>query len=66
MFDYSDYEAEYTACKNIVNEYKKALWTGSLDIDSALQEMNDKLYASGLQTLLDAKQEQLTAWLSFR
>ena len=62
MFDYSDYEAEYTACKNIVNEYKKALWTGSLDVDTALQEMNNKLYASGL----DAKQEQLTAWLSFR
>jgi putative aldouronate transport system substrate-binding protein len=66
MFDYSEYEAEYTACKNVVNEYKKALWTGSLDVDTALQEMNSKLYASGLQTLLDAKQEQLTAWLSYK
>lgn len=66
MFDYSEYEAEYTACKNIVNEYKKALWTGSLDVDSALKEMNSKLYASGLQTLLDAKQAQLDTWLSFK
>lgn len=65
-FDYSEFEAEYTACKNIVNEYKKALWTGSLDVDTALAEMNSKLYASGLQTLLDAKQAQLTEWLSFK
>ncbi len=66
MFDYSEYEAEYTACKNIVNEYKKALWTGSLDVDTALKEMNTKLYASGLQSLLDAKQAQLDKFMSFK
>lgn len=66
MFDYSEYEAEYTACKNVVNEYKKALWTGSLDVDSALKEMNEKLYACGLQQLLDAKQAQLDAFMSYK
>ena len=66
MFEYGDLEAEYTACKNIVNEYKKAMWTGSLDVDTALKEMNDKLYASGLQRLMDAKQAQLDEFMSYK
>lgn len=64
LFDYSDLEAEYAACKNIVNEYKKALWTGGLDINIALDEMNKKLYNSGLQSLIDSKQKQMDEWIS--
>ena len=64
LFDYSEVEAEYTAVKNVIEEYKKAMWVGSLDVEPALEEMNKKLYASGLQTLMDAKQEQFDAWLS--
>lgn len=64
MFDYSEVEAEYTAVKNVIEEYKKALWVGSLDVEPALKEMNEKLYASGLQRIMDEKQKQFDAWLS--
>ena len=33
LYDYSDKEAEYTACLNIVEEYKKSLWVGAADVD---------------------------------
>lgn len=63
-FDYSSLQAEYTACTNIVNEYKKALWVGAVDVDETLEEMNKRLYAAGLDELLALKQDQLDAWLA--
>jgi len=62
VFDFSDVEAEYLAVSNIWQEYKKGFWTGSLDVDSALEEMNARMYAAGLQEVLDCKQQQLTEW----
>lgn len=62
VFDFSEVEAEYLAISNIWAEYKKGFWTGSLDVDSALEEMNARMYAAGLQKVLDCKQEQLTKW----
>lgn len=62
VFDFSEVEAEYLAISNIWQEYKKGFWTGSLDVDSALEEMNTRMYAAGLQKVLDCKQQQLTEW----
>jgi len=62
VFDFSEVEAEYLAVSNIWKEYKKGFWTGSLDVDAALKEMNDRMYAAGLQKILDCKQQQLTEW----
>ena len=40
-----------------------ALVTGSVsNVDTALSEFNEKLYAAGLQKVMDLKQEQLDAW----
>lgn len=64
LYDFTDLQAEYTACKNIVDEYKKALWVGAVDVPKTLEEMNKRLYASGLSKLLEAKQSQLDAWMS--
>lgn len=64
LFDYSDLQAEYTACKNIVEEYKKTLWVGATDVDEALNELNKRLYAAGLDKLLKTKQSQLDEWVS--
>ena len=36
---------------------------GLSEILSGQVQMNDALYAAGLQTVIDAKQEQLNAWL---
>lgn len=62
VFDFSEVEAEYLAISNIWEEYKKGFWTGSLDVETALEEMNARMYAAGLQKVLDCKQEQLTSW----
>lgn len=53
---------EVAACSAVVDQYLDSLRTGSLDPDEALKEMNEKLYASGLQTIMDEKQKQLDAW----
>ena len=37
---------------------------GSVDVDSTLEEFNKALYDAGLQTVMDAKQEQLDAWVA--
>ncbi|MFQ9465943.1 MAG: DUF3502 domain-containing protein [Gallintestinimicrobium sp.] len=49
---------------NIVKEYEKALWLGAVEVDQTLEELNKRLYAAGLQKLMDAKQEQLDAWIA--
>lgn len=64
LFDFSDLQAEYTACQNIVNEYKKSLWVGAGDVESTINEMNDRLYAAGMDKLIAEKQKQLDEWLS--
>ena len=47
------------------SEYKKPLETGSVsDVEATLKDFNDKLYAAGLQKVMDLKQEQLDAWLA--
>ena len=53
-----------TACLNIVEEYKKSLWVGAADVDTTLAEMTKRLKAAGMDDLIQAKQEQLDAWMS--
>lgn len=64
MYDYSEYQAEYTACINIINEYKKALWVGAVDVEATLDELNQRLKAAGMEKLIEAKQAQLDEWTS--
>lgn len=61
-FDPSAVEDEVIACQAIIDEYLPSITTGSVDPDSAIAEMNEKLYAAGLQTIMDEKQEQLNTW----
>ena len=63
VFDSSAVKNEYAACQAVINEYKIALETGSVDL-SKLDEMNSKLYASGLQKIIDEKQAQYDAFLA--
>lgn len=64
LYDYTSLNAEYTACLNIVNEYKKSIWVGAADVDETLTEMNARLQAAGVQKLIDLKQEQLNEWVA--
>ena len=67
MWDSSDYQTNITALNTALETYRSALETGSVgsaNVDSTIQALNDALYAAGLQDVIDAKQEQLDAWLA--
>ena len=50
------------AVKNVYDQYRMSLECGLVDIDEALDKMNEELYAAGLQTIIDEKQRQLDEW----
>lgn len=68
MWDSSAYSTQITALQNALETYRPALETGSVggaaNVESVLQQLNDALYAADLQDVMDAKQEQLNAWLA--
>lgn len=63
-FDGSGVKNELTALNNVYEQYAYPLMCGSVDVDSTLEEFNKALEAAGLQTVMDAKREQLDAWLA--
>ena len=67
MWDASEYSANITALKNALETYRPALETGDIggadNVDNMLKQLNDALYAAGLQEVMDAKQAQLDTWL---
>ncbi len=66
MWDSTEYQTQLTALNNVLNQYRPALETGTggeAGVEATLQAMNDAMYAAGLQAVIDAKQEQLNAWL---
>lgn len=63
-FDAGNYTTQYTAVNNVLSQYLPGLLCGSLDPGTELPKMLDALDSAGLQTIIDAKQEQLDAWMA--
>ena len=66
MWDSTQYQTQLTALNNALSTYRPALETGSegvANVESTLKQLNDALEAAGLQTVMDAKQQQLNDWL---
>ena len=61
-WDNSDYVAEFTALQNAYKEFGPQVVYGFIDPDTGLKQLNDALYAAGLQEYMDAKQEALNEW----
>lgn len=53
---------ELAAVQNVYDQYRMSLECGVLDPAETLDQMNEELYAAGLQTIIDEKQAQLDAW----
>lgn len=53
---------ELAAVQNVYDQYRMSLECGVVDPETTLVEMNEQLYAAGLQTIIDEKQKQLDAW----
>ena len=64
LFDATGVATELSAVQNVYNEYQKQLEYGFMDPDVGIPEMVTKMMNAGLQTIIDAKQEQLNAWLA--
>ena len=66
-WDSTDYQPQITALQSALETYRSALETGAIGgadkVDDTLKKLNDLLYASGLQEVMDAKQEQLNTWI---
>ena len=62
-FDTSEYTTEVSMITNVINQYLNSIMCGSVDLDSTLDAFNKDLYDAGMQTIIDAKQEQLNAFL---
>ncbi len=61
-WDNTDYSAEFTALKNAYEEFGPQVVYGFVDPATGLKQLNDALYAAGLQKYMDAKQAALDAW----
>lgn len=51
-----------TALTNVYNTYYKSIECGAVDPETIIPQMNEELYAAGLQDYMDEKQRQLDAW----
>ena len=61
-FDNSDYAAEYTALKNVYDEYIKQIMFGFVEPESGIAEMEEKLESAGLNEYIEAKQAAIDEW----
>lgn len=63
-FDSSNYTTQYTAVRNVLTQYLPGIFCGSVDPETEIPKMVEALNAAGYQDILNAKQEQLDAWLA--
>lgn len=61
-FDNGAVQNEIAAVTNVYKEYNMSLECGLTDADDILDEMNQRLYDAGLQTIMNEKQKQLDEW----
>lgn len=58
----ADISTEIATLSNIVQEFKAPLFTGSVDTDKYLSQLNEKLKAAGLEKVLNEIQKQYDEW----
>ena len=64
-FDSTVVTDQVAQCTSVESEFNKSIIFGAVsDIDQSIADFHEKLYAAGLQDIIDAKQEQLDAWLA--
>ena len=64
IFDSTDVANEVTACSNVVQQYCISVEeNGEVDVDTALEKLNQALKEAGIDTIIAEKQEQYDAFL---
>lgn len=64
VFDATKVQSQIGALVNITKQYKSTLATGAVDPEPVLKEMNDKLKAAGLETVMAEVQAQVDAFVA--
>lgn len=62
VFDPTPVANQEASVQNVYDQYRMSLECGVVDPETTLAEMNEKLYAAGLQDIIDEKQAQLDQW----
>ena len=62
VFDPTPVANQEASVQNVYDQYRMSLECCVVDPESTLAEMNEKLYAAGLQDIIDEKQAQLDEW----
>ena len=63
-FDRTPVDAEHAACKAVTETYYKQLFTGSVDVDATIKQMEAEYKAAGVDTLIAEMQRQYNEWLA--
>ena len=48
--------------RNVLDEFGKSLYTGSVDPDEYLPKLQEKLESTGIQEVIDEMQKQIDEW----
>lgn len=61
-FDLEPVSTQIAGFRNILDEFGKSLYTGSVDPDEYLPKMQEKFKAIGIQEVIDEMQSQIDEW----
>lgn len=64
VYDPTPVATAKAAVQNVYDEYRMSLECGVVDPETTLAEMNERMYAAGLQDIIDEKQRQLDEWVA--
>ena len=64
VFDPAPVNTEIAQCSAVIDEFGPGLWTGSIDPEKYLPELNSKLKAAGSEKIIAEKQKQINEWLA--
>ncbi|WNS46090.1 ABC transporter substrate-binding protein [Paenibacillus sp. MMS20-IR301] len=63
-FNGDSVKAEIAACNAVLDQYRRAVESGVLELDKALPEFLKKLDDAGINTIITEKQKQLDEWIA--
>ncbi len=63
-YDLSNVSTQVAGFRNVLDEFGKSLYTGSVDPDEYIPQLKKKLEATGIQDVIDDMQKQIDEWKS--
>jgi putative aldouronate transport system substrate-binding protein len=63
-FDRTPVDTEHANCRVVTETYYKQLFTGSVDVDATVKQMEAEYKAAGVDKLIAEMQKQYDAWLA--